>query len=243
MGKRRRRIPVNRHADGERSSIGDDDVQHAVDAIHGVMHAEIAMNVERGFTAMNALHMFFPDDLADRLRAVRHCVTPQSDIGDYPIGGQGIKAHVDWSNSGIPTPSVAAMQPHRDRMELFHIAIQTVRDARIKYGKVVQLLRWFNANATPSATRHYWPSALALVPGSKFAIDNAETPSRYSAPNNIGHLLPLLRETAGTVAGMQLFPKECKGRRSNEVWLTFQQTEIMTEDLCKVPLDAIHVNL
>lgn len=241
MGKRRR-IPVNRHADGERSSIGDDDVQHAVDAIHGVMHAEIAMNVERGFTAMNALHMFFPDDLADRLRAVRHCVTPQSDIGDYPIGGQGIKAHVDWSNSGIPTPSVAAMQPHRDRMELFHIAIQTVRDARIKYGKVVHLIRWFNRNATPSAVRNYWPSALALVPGSKFAVDNAEPPSRYSVPNGIGGLLSLLRETAGTVAGMQLIPSDMRRRARREVWLTFEPTEIITEDNVTVPIDSTIVN-
>lgn len=239
---RKLRIPVNRHADGERSSIGDDTVNGAVNRITAAMHAEIAMNVERGFIAMDALHMFFPDDLADQLRAVRHCVTPSSTTGNYPVGGSDIKTHVDWSKSGIPTPSVDAMQPHYDRMDLFHAAIQTVRDARIKYGKVVHLIRWFNRNATPSAVRNYWPSALALVPGSRFAADNAEPPSRYSVPNGIGGLLSLLRETAGTVAGMQLIPSDMKGRARGQVWLTFEPTAIITEDNVTVPLDNAAVN-
>lgn len=241
---RRKSVPMNRHLDGQRSSIGDTSTMtSAVSRINQVMHAEIAMNIEKDFTAMQALHMLFPDDLAAKLVAVKHCVTPQSNIGVYQIGGDKITTHVNWSKTGIPTPAPHALQPHSDRMELFFSAIDTIRATRIKYGKVVHLLRWFNANATPSAARHFWPSAMALVPGSKFAIDNAEAPSRYSAPHGIGKLLPLLRETSGTVAGMQLIPSDFAGRKQDQVWLTFQAVSIITADDITVPLDHVIVNL
>jgi hypothetical protein len=234
---------MNRHIDGQRASIGDQEVTNAVVRINEVMKAEIAMNIEKEFTAMHCLNMFFPDDLQARLMAVRHCVTPQSQIGLYPIGGDKMATCVNWTKTGIPTPSPDAMQPHHDRMDLFFSAIDTIRAARIKYGKVVYLLRWFNQNATPAAVRNFWPSALALVPGSKFAVDNAEAPSRYSSPQGIGKLLPLLRETSGTVAGMQLIPRDFAGRKQNQVWLTMPQIDIITEDQITVPIDHAVVNL
>jgi hypothetical protein len=234
---------MNRHTDGQRASIGDQEVANAVLRIHGVMKAEIAMNIEKEFTAMHCLNMFFPDDLQDRLMAVRHCMTPASHVGIYQIGGVGTHVHVNWIKTGIPTPSPDVMRPHHDRMDLFFSAIDTISAARIKYGKVVHLLRWFNQNATPAAVRNFWPSALALVPGSKFAVDNAEAPSRYSSPQGIGQLLPLLRETSGTVAGMQLIPRDFAGRKQNQVWLTMTPTNIITEDQITVPIDLAIVNL
>lgn len=240
---RRKSVPVNRHVNGERSSIGDDTVNSAVLNCVEAMHIEIAMNIEKEFSAMQMLHMFFPDDLADRLKAVRHCVTPVSQTGHYPVGGAGLMCHINWEKTGIPTPAPDALAPHAERMGLFFAAIDTCRTARMKYGKVVHLLRWFNRNATPSAIRNYWPSALALTPGSNFARDNAEPPSRYTTPNGIGGLLPLLRETAGTVAGMQLIPSDLEGRSRGQVWLTFEPTEIITEDNVSVPLDIVNVNL
>jgi hypothetical protein len=239
---RRGRVSTNRHVDGSRDSIGQGTVDAAVSRINLHMHTEIAMYVDQGFTAMDTMHMLFRDDLAAKLSAVAHAVHPRSWVGTYHLN-DNIFLGTDWTKTGIPTPSAEVMDRHHDRMDQLFSAMETIRITRLKYGKVVYLLRWLNANATPGAVRNYWPSVLALTAGSSFATDNADAPDRYSAPRNIGSMLELLRETAGTVAGMQLIPSTMEPRDRDEVWLTYPGTSITTEAGLVVPLDATTVSL
>lgn len=239
---RRKYAPVNRHQDGNRSSIGDDVVTGAVNTVMRAFQAEVAMEITQGFDHKDTLRMLFDDDLAAKLHAVRRFVIPQSWTADYRLQ-EGLTLGTNWKTSLLPTPSEGVAQLNFSRMERLFTAIDTIRVLRFKYSKVTHLLRWFNRHATPAAVRNYWPSALALTPGSAFARDNVDAPSRYQAPPGIGQLLPLLRETAGTVAAMQMIPSGYKGRDRSEVWLTFSQGEAITEDSVAIPLDHVVVNL
>lgn len=239
---RRHKISINRHRDGARSSIGDDTVTNAVDLIRTAMHTEIAMYVDQGFTALEVMDMLFPDDLACKLLAVKNAIMPSSWTGRYPLQ-DNVYLSTDWTKTGIPTPLPHAMDKHHERMGRLYSAMETIRITRIKYGKVVHLLRWLNNYATPGAIRNYWPSVLPLTAGSSFARDNADAPDRYSTPPGIGSFLELLRETAGTVAGMQLIPSTMKQRSLDQVWLTYPETSIITDTGLSVPLDPCAVAL
>jgi hypothetical protein len=67
------------------------------------------------------------------------------------------------------------------------------------------MLRWFNRHATVGAIRHYWPAAVTLCPNAPNLKGLLEKPAeRFNVPIGVTEMLPLIRETAATVATMQL---------------------------------------
>lgn len=108
-----------------------------------------------------------------------------------------------WINS-----SALEMLPLRsDRMScnFDHPAAPAIRDyvkalcVQIQaFRKVFDVIKWLDKHATPAAVRYYWPSILPLLPmDHKVALCSGQ---RFTDPPGISALLPLIRETAGTLA-------------------------------------------
>lgn len=238
---RRSRLPVNRHVDGSRSSIGDVHVNEACAKLDRTTLIETALMITEVFTTVQIVPMVFKDDSIARLTAAQGLVRPDGDIGHYSIPA-GRSLHIDFSDFAMPTPTQLAFVPYKERCERLDHAIDTVTQIREKYAAVKWLLRWFNTNATPAAVRALWPSVLSLCPNSPLCKEYAEMPTRYTAPDKIGALLAVLRDTAQTVAGMQLIPGDARARNRGHVWLTFNSGNFIREDV-EISGDIIHVNL
>jgi hypothetical protein len=77
-----------------------------------------------------------------------------------------------------------------------------------------------NRNATPGAVRANWPSVVKLCPDAPMLKELQQAPVRYTNPQELNGLLPLIRATATTVAAMAMIPGEAHVRIKSSVWLT-----------------------
>lgn len=203
---------------------------------------ESHLMVPNMFTTEQLIPMLFNDDYVRRLRAADGLVEPNSNVGSYTIRGDDVYIHLGFKEARLPTPTNLAYEPYPERCGELNEAVFTITQIREKYAAVKWLLRWFNANATPAAVRAIWPSVLTLCPDSPLCKEYPGMPSRYTAPEKVGALLPLIRDTAQTVAGMQLIPTDAVPRARNLVWLTFNSGSFIRED-AEISGDVLHVNL
>lgn len=241
MSRRFPRVIVNRHADGSRASIGDTDVAAACSKLDQAVSKECALLCQ-GFDVKQVIPMLFPDDVVELLVASRIYFDTYSPTGSYPWDTNAA-LYVDLNFEGvIPTPSASAFRPNPTRYADFLYTINQATKIREKYAAVKHLLRWFNRNATPAAVRALWPAVLTLCPGSALCKEYAEMPSRYVAPDQTGELLALIRDTAATVAHMQMLPSDVVSRTRGTVRLTFTMAVFIREQI-DIHADAIVVNL
>ena len=78
-----------------------------------------------------------------------------------------------------------------------------------KWVAVRAVCTWLNLhNATLGAARYYWPSILMLMPQNEDLAACGGT--RYKDVPGISEIIPLMRDTATTVATMKLLPEERK---------------------------------
>lgn len=147
-------------------------------------------------------NMFAPEAVA-KLRAVKGLVTPESQRAFYSIV-DGVKLSMDFDPTSVVTPLNSAWQPQPGAYKFIHAAEQA-KAVYDSFCKVRHVMNWMDCNATPGAVRHYWPTMLSLVPDNA-ALKEASS-VRHNTPAGITSLLPLLRETASTVASALLLPK------------------------------------
>lgn len=242
MGRRGRFAPINRHIDGSRASIGDWHVDEAVGVITRAALIEMNLCVTETFNRERLIPMCFPDEVVEKLQAVQGMVDPSSPISTYEFTS-GIHLAINFKDALIPTPVDGAWAIHHsDRARPFLAAVHELTQIREKYAAVYWLLRWFNRNATPAAVRAMWPAVLSLCPKSSLCQEYADMPSRYIAPNDSGRLANLIRDTAGTVAAMQLIPADAEPRTRGTAWLTFSSGLFMREGV-EVMSDPLSVSL
>jgi len=240
MSRRGRFGTINRHADGQRSSVGDFYVDKAVTLLNRTALIEINMMVPTIFTRPALTDMLFPDDKIDKLMAVLGMVDAACDIVDYSVGGGLL--FINWDGAPLPAPQPGMLCVHLERAAPLFEAIAQMSLIREKYAAVVHILRWFNRNVTPAATRAMWPAVMALCPESPLCREYAAMPSRYSAPADAGRYAHLMRDTAGTVAAMQMLPSDLAPRAKGNAWLTFE-TETLTREDIEFACDPLTVNL
>lgn len=241
MGRRGRFHPINRHADGARMSIGDHDVDQAVVAINRAALVEMHLCVTEQFNRERLIPMCFYDEAIAKLRAVRGLITPSSYRNSYRINDNA-ELHINFNESLTPTPDEAAWCLYPGRAAPLFAALHELTQIREKYAAVYWLLRWFNRNATPAAVRAMWPAVLTLCPQSNLCKEYGDMPSRWVTPNDSGKLANLIRDTAGTVAGMQLIPTDVEPRTRGTAWLTFAGGPFMREGV-ELHVDQLTVNL
>lgn len=203
MGRRLNRTVSS--APGERNVIGDHYVEEACTRLNKAAQQEAAMYVERIPMDTKLINSLFN---ADNLSVLRHAyglVEPISTRNAYPLAPHAPGTlTLDFEGSGVVTPQERCFQPNDDAKPFF-AACCTIKELHQRWGAVAYMLRWFNRNATLGAIRHYWPAAVTLCPNSPALKGLLEKPAeRFNVPLGVTDLLPLIRETAATVASLQL---------------------------------------
>lgn len=226
---RRSRPTINRNIDGQRSSIGDTYVEDACKALDRAAQIEANIFVTDAFTPEQVISMIIPDDIVQRAKDAFGIVRPAYGEREYNCWAEMsvTVAHQHNEATRLLPIEPEHMRIYNDRFAPLHEAAATINAIWLKYQEVRWLLRWFNRNATPGAVRNYWPSVLTLCP--KSPSIEAEGPSRYSTPNGIGQLLPLIRSTSTTVATMQMLPSDAEPRPRSTVRLTCKGHSLTTQ--------------
>lgn len=218
MGRRIRFGLKNRFENGSRQSVGDYYVDKACAEIDQACAKEAAMFVA-SFTVHQVVPMLFRDEVVTKLKAVHGCLALEDTSHHYDLK--------PWANGTVyistkdlmPTPNEAARHWYAERAQPLLQAIQGLNELHIKWGAVKHLLRWFNRNATPGAVRANWPSVLQLCPDAPALKELQHAPVRYTNPQELSALLPLIRATATTVASMAMIPGDAEVRLKGTVWI------------------------
>lgn len=212
------------------------EMETAVSTIDKTCLDEVAMFVTQRFNREQVLPWLFPDTTLAKLRMVKGMVSTASNK-IYTLS-PGIELHMNYGDEEHPasTPAIenSALVMHSQRIMPLWEALIDTQTIHQKYGRVKHLLRWFNNNATEGAVRNYWPAAMALCPASSVALMTT-APVRYSTPDGLADILPLIRETAGTVAAMELIPKDIEAKPYNNLRV------VLTDR--KVPWEGIDISL
>lgn len=237
---RRRTIPVNRHVDGHRASIGDNHVEAACSAIDRAFAKEADLFLPR-FTAEQITPMLFRDEDVARLKAAHGLMEYTYDSTTYVLSPH-IHATLQLKFHDMPAPAGKRLHWQDERVGPLLNAMTAAQELFIKWGAVKSMLRWFNRNATASAVRALWPSVMQLCPTSPALRDMLSLPSRYTNPQGISALLPLVRATASTVAAMALLPDATNFRQYTGVRLTFPSRKAFVDGVeIEVPEHSINL--
>lgn len=219
MSRRRRIYVTNRFEDGSRSSVGDYYVDQACDNLNAACAKEAAMFVA-GLTVHDVIPIMFNDDAVTRLKAVHGLLGYEENHRGYDLK-PWLNGQISIYTDGImPPPHEAAREWHADRAGTLVTAVQALNELHVKWGAVKHLLRWFNRNATPGAVRANWPSVLTLCPDAPSLKELQHAPTRYTNPQELSSLLPLIRATSTTVASMAMLPGDAKPRPRGTVVIT-----------------------
>lgn len=178
-----------------------------------VAHATVAMD----FNQEQLIDWLFDPDKIKRLRSVKGLVAPASDRNSYPLGA-GCRLSMDFQMATTPTPMEGAWAIQPEAVP-FTTTVAELKALYEQFCKVRYVANWLDANATPGAVRHYWPTMLSLAPNSE-ALKEAST-FRYVEPAGISALLPLLRETAAIVVGALLLPKKELASQEKPMYVAF----------------------
>lgn len=237
---RRGRSTVNRFQDGSRASIGDYYVDQACNALNKAMWIEATMFVQP-IEWRALLPMVIPDDVMDKLRAAAPYASMPGLSRNYDMRPHAAAyLAIDFDGMGIIPPHTLMVHP--ERWEPLREKIVALDELRKKWGAVKYVLRWCNRNMTPGAVRNIWPSALALSPDSPNMKEmKGAAPVRYDQPARLGEMLPLIRYTAGIVAGMQMLPSDVTPRKREGVCVTLDEPTAMVEG-CQISLEQATFN-
>lgn len=212
---RRRRIALSTLHKTGRTTLGGQmrDANNVLTKLlDRVAHASCPMRVQKE----QLIEALWAPDVVARLRQAKGLVQPSSWRNSYSIGPY-CRLSIDFSNSSVPTPyAPLCLQPPAAAFS------RLVEDLKVIYERfcmVKHVLNWMDANATPGAIRHYWPTMLTLAPKCDELMGASSV--RYVEPEGISDLLPLLRETATTVASALLTPQVDTYDGADSMLLTF----------------------
>ena len=151
----------------------------------------------------------FPEDTIAKLKAAY----PLADtlyhrnfsLSGWPlVTGDKVSMSIDFDAIHMQCPKAiaVAVTPNAQIMDL----LVSIYDLHKQFNKVRKVIDWFGEHkVTPGAAVYYWPTIRSLC-GSGHAVHDV-TGDRYRAVTGISEIIPLLRETAGIVAGAALCPK------------------------------------
>lgn len=190
---------------GERNSIGDYHVQQACNRLNKAAMQEAAMHVDRIPMDARLINALFNADKLSKLRQAYGLVEPSSWRHTYKLDAHAPgRVALSFDNTGTLPPEALCMEPN-DAAKPFFAACRAIEQIHHRWGAVKFMLRWFNTNATVGAIRHYWPAAVVLCPDATPLRGILERPAeRFNTPEGVTKYLPLIRETASTVATLQL---------------------------------------
>ena len=227
---------------GERQSIGDSHVDKALGVLNTQAKTAAAVMAQYRHSREGTIPMLFADEDVEAMKRVNHLVDARMDTHAYEIR-PGISLNIDFSGALMPAFEQDGFKPYHDRIGPLLTFIDEVKAVHDRFEEVKGVLKWFNRNATPGATRAYWPTAMKLTPSAKVWEDLQSVPSRYSEPPNIGDWLQAIRDSAATVASNAMIPADAKPRDKQKMWLTFDSVRVKLSDTQSYKTDLMHYNI
>jgi len=168
----------------------------------------------------------FPAKTLDILRQAAAVSYESSSRMNYSVAKDvDLFVYFDKQTKPMLAPASAAMSIDPVAALPLLDTIAQMRKVFESFAAVDHVMRWLDNNATPGAIRYYWPTMLSLVPDC--AAVNIETPTRFIEPKGLAPLLPLLRETATTVASALLLPANDEQGTTKGLSLQFSQQTFM----------------
>lgn len=225
----------NRFEDGARASIGDYYVEKACEELNKAALKEAHMFVA-GMTAREVVPMLFHDDVVAKLEAVHDLLSYEQFNCNYNLQSYTHASIVLQTHGWMPCPHPTAIYWQEERAAPLSTALATLTDLHLKWGAVKHLLRWFNRHATIGAVRALWPSVLQLCPDSPALKNLTHSPQRYTNPQGLSALLPLIRSTSATVASMAMIPGDASPRQVGTVRIVLPK-RTATYDGAEIDLD------
>lgn len=198
------------------------------DSAHMLIHSKeldvYQATVDIKFTLGDVAMWMFPEEVIRKLKdaypitAASYHIHFACDGFPLPSGDKvGIVLNLDDIKMQCPNKqdwlfSEAHMCPARGEIIS---TLQSLFDVHRSFNKVRKVIDWFGQHhVTPGAAAYYWPTILSLVPATH-PVHEASG-SRYREVTGISEIIPLLRETAGIVAGAHMCPtRERKSARAN----------------------------
>ena len=164
-------------------------------------------------TVTKVMEWMFPEEVLKILRDASPYVSHSSydvfDTGYFQVAPDTIPVHlaVTLYGSGIACPrdKSEVLQPERDSGIVAYI--REVYAVRLQWNKVWSVINWMNDREhkmTCSAARAFWPTILSLV-APDHPVHQVDG-QRYTDPQGIGAIIPLMRETSEIVATALLMP-------------------------------------
>lgn len=203
MRRRRGVLSPLHHAAGNGRTTLRGDLYAATNAVGELCNRVAVATVPLEFSKEQLIDWLFLPDAVAKLRAVKGIVNPSTWRSSYTVQN-GVNLSLDFQPSSIVTPINSAWQPQPGAHPFLH-SVDKLKEVYHNFMKVMHVMNWMDANATPGAIRHYWPTMLSLAPHC-VELNEAST-FRYVEPAGISPMLPLLRETATLVASALLLPK------------------------------------
>lgn len=238
-----RRSRAAKFKEDGRDSIGHTHVEHAIRTINRLCRIAVATMTSYERTREETLPMLFDDGDLEKLRQVRGLVTPWTTTQGYDVAG--VMLFIDYNGALLPTVAPGCLRLDKERIAPLEHFISQVREVHEKYEELKAVLRWLNRNATPSAIRYYWPTALQLCPNSPAFAKLKDLPTRYDTPPYVGAWIPAMRSAATTWASAKLLPSTAEPRERGTMWLNFaaQIVHLSVNDNAWYQTDAMGYNI
>jgi hypothetical protein len=163
------------------------------------------------YTAQSLIEAIYDADLLRKLR-------DGYEVGEHPYGRRAILMELEGTRFqlNVDFEELQMLPPNADYTTPKGVVPHHVMDHWLamfaihqKWSDVRHVCTWLNLHsATLGAARYYWPSILMLMPQNEDLAACSGT--RYKDVPGISEIIPLMRETATTIATMKLLPEERK---------------------------------
>lgn len=210
------------YGDKPRASLTDSAVDEAANKINTAGQKAVRVLTEYTPSREKTIEMLFEPSVIHRATQARGIVYPANEIVAYDLAPDDTTAPTLYINYH----EARCLPINKDQMKLqLHLCeplmafVAQVKAIHDQYEEVKGVLRWFNRNATISAVRYYWPTALQLCPGQM--REYHDMPSRHNSPPGISDMLQAIRDSAATWASSQMLPVDAEKRPRKLMWLTF----------------------
>lgn len=193
-----------------RNKQKDDTLNRVKYKINALMQNVVHATVDITFESMDIIEALYDPATVQLLRAAHEWVA-EAETPCYVTYRMSTSTTIRLDGNKmsvlLPNPARALSLTTLENVPNLHgkapdILLQCREVERIvhDFAMVHYAANWLIENATPGAIRYYWPSMLALA-GDKADQFPVELPSNYHEPKGIHSLIPMLRATAGIVAG------------------------------------------
>jgi hypothetical protein len=196
--------PLVKRNNGRASALGKK-YPLAMSTITALTDNVVYAMVRPEFTMSEVISSLFDKDVLSLLQIAAAVARDNNTSAKYILDEATVTIVFDRDYPPMLAPAQSQVLPQHPNSPLMQ-AIDAVRAIHFEFGAVAHVCEWLNYNATPAAIRYYWPTMAALVPGGLDTLPEG-VPHKFTDVPGIADYLPLIKQTAGSVAAALLCPQ------------------------------------